>query len=61
MKITKEEAYKTIAKLVERIGEHAEEYKRNKYNEHQTRVDYIDHFFKAHGRDMKNEQGNAKA
>jgi len=36
--MTKEEAYKTIAKLVDRFHEHVEEYKRNNYNEHQTRV-----------------------
>jgi len=58
--MTKEEAYKTIAKLVDRFHEHVEEYKRNNYNEHQTRVDFINPFFKALGWDMDNEQGHAE-
>jgi len=61
MQITKEQAYKKIAELVERFGEHVEEYKRNGYNEHQTRVDYINPFFKALGWDMDNRQGYAEA
>jgi len=59
MKTTKEQAYKKISKLVERFGEHVAEYKRIGYNEHQTRVDYINPFFKALGWDMDNEQGYA--
>jgi len=39
--MTKEQAYHKIAQLVERFSEHLEEYKCNQYNEHQTRVDYI--------------------
>lgn len=61
MQVTKEQAYKKIAELVERFCEHVEEYKRNGYNEHQTRVDYINPFFKALGWDMDNEQGHAEA
>ena len=61
MKTNKEEAYKKIEQLVERFREHVEEYKRNAYNEHQTRVDYINPFFKALGWDMDNEQGYAEA
>ena len=61
MIITKEKAYEKISKLVDRFGEHVEEYKRNNYNEHQTRVDYINPFFKALGWDMDNEQGYAEA
>jgi len=61
MQVTKEQAYEKIAKLVERFDEHVEEYKRNGYNEHQTRVDYINPFFKALGWDMDNEQGYAEA
>jgi hypothetical protein len=57
MSVTKEEAYQKIAKLVERFGEHVEEYKHNGYNEHQTRIDYINPFFKALGWDMDNEKG----
>ncbi len=61
MIITKEEAYKKIAQLIERFSEHVEEYKHGSYNEHQTRVDYINPFFKALGWDMDNEQGFAEA
>ncbi len=61
MQVTKEQAYEKIAKLVERFGEHVEEYKRNAYNEHQTRVDYINPFFKALGWDIDNRQGHAEA
>ena len=60
MKATKEQGYEKIAGLVERFGEHVEEYKRTGYNEHQTRVDYINPFFKALGWDMDNEQGYAE-
>ena len=61
MKEAKEQAYEKIARLIERFSEHVEEYKRNNYNEHQTRVDYINPFFKALGWDMDNEQGYAEA
>ena len=61
MKVTKEQAYEKIAHLIERFSEHVEEYKRNGYNEHQTRVDYINPFFKALGWDMDNRQGHAEA
>lgn len=61
MNTTKEQAYSKIAHLVERFGEHVEEYKRNNYNEHQTRVDYINPFFSALGWDMDNRQGHAEA
>lgn len=61
MRITKERAYDKVAHLVDRFHEHVEEYKRNAYNEHQTRVDYINPFFKALGWDVDNEQGFAEA
>jgi len=61
MQITKEQAYQKISELVERFGEHVDEYKRNGYNEYQTRIDYINPFFKALGWDMDNEQGYAEA
>ena len=61
MNVTKEQAYEKIAGLVERFGEHVEEYKRSHYNEQQTRVDYINPFFKALGWDIDNEQGYAEA
>jgi type I restriction-modification system DNA methylase subunit len=54
-------ARQKVAQLVERFSEHVEEYKRKGYNEHQTRVDYINPFFKALGWDMDNEQGFAEA
>ena len=57
----KQKAYQKIKELVERFQEHVEEYKRNNYNEHQTRVDFINPFFKALGWDMDNEQGFAEA
>ncbi|MCH7658946.1 MAG: N-6 DNA methylase [Bacteroidetes bacterium] len=59
--ITKEQAYKTLEKLIERFDDHIEEYKRGHYNETQTRVDYINPFFKALGWDIDNEQGLAEA
>jgi len=61
MNPTRQEAYDKISALVERFREHLEEYKRGIYNEHQTRVDYINPFFKALGWDMDNEQGHAEA
>jgi hypothetical protein len=61
MNPTKEQAFEKISSLVERFREHVEEYKRGAYNEHQTRVDYINPFFKALGWDMDNEQGLAEA
>ncbi|MBP7678810.1 MAG: N-6 DNA methylase [Bacteroidales bacterium] len=61
MNPTRQEAFDKISALVERFREHLEEYKRGIYNEHQTRVDYINPFFKALGWDMDNEQGHAEA
>ncbi|MFU8843602.1 MAG: Eco57I restriction-modification methylase domain-containing protein [Bacteroidales bacterium] len=61
MNPTKEEAKQNIARLVERFSEHVDEYRHGSYNEHQTRVDYINPFFKALGWDMDNEQGFAEA
>ena len=59
--ITKEQAYKTLEKLVERFDDHIDTYKKGYYNETQTRVDYINPFFKALGWDIDNEQGLAEA
>jgi adenine-specific DNA-methyltransferase len=59
--ITKEQAYKTIEKLIERFDDHIDTYKKGHYNETQTRVDYINPFFKALGWDIDNEQGLAEA
>jgi len=59
--ITKEEAYKKIASLVERFTEQRDFYKRTDYNETLTRRDFIDPFFKALGWDIDNEQGYAES
>ncbi|MDD5696046.1 MAG: hypothetical protein PHD61_12180, partial [Bacteroidales bacterium] len=61
MNENKEAAREKIARLVERFLEHIDEYKQGAYKEHQTRIDYIDPFFKALGWDMDNEQGLAEA
>ena len=61
MSNNKENAKEKIARLVEQFAEHIDEYKRGNYNEHQTRVDYINPFFKALGWDMDNHQGLAEA
>jgi predicted type IV restriction endonuclease len=61
MQATKEQAYEQIRALIERFSEHVEAYKHSKYNEHQTRVDFINPFFKALGWDMDNTQGHAEA
>ena len=60
LNLSKTEAQQKIAQLVERFNEHIEEYKRGTYNEHQTRVDYINPFFKALGWDIDNAQGFAE-
>lgn len=59
--ISKDEAYKKIASLVERFEEQKDFYKRSDYNETLTRRDFIDPFFKALGWDIDNEQGYAES
>ncbi len=59
--VTKEEAFNKVSALVKRFDEHVDYYKRTGFNEHQTRVDYINPFFKALGWDVDNEQGHAEA
>jgi len=59
--ISKDEAKKKIASLVERFDEQKEFYKRSDYNETLTRRDFIDPFFKALGWDIDNEQGYAES
>ena len=61
MQVTKEQAYEEIAKLVERFAEHVDEYKRTGYNEHETRIHYINPFFEALGWDVGNTAGLAQA
>jgi len=57
----KENAKEKISRLVKQFDEHIDEYKKGNYNEHQTRIDYINPFFKALGWDMDNHQGLAEA
>jgi len=59
--LSKEEAFRKVGILVDRFREHLDSYKRTSYNEHQTRIDFINPFFKALGWDMDNEQGFAEA
>lgn len=59
--ITKEEAYKKIAELVERFSEQYQSYKKSEYNETLTRRDFIDPFFKALGWDVDNSFGYAES
>lgn len=58
---TKEEAYKTVADLVDRFSEQFDSYKKSDYNETLTRRDFIDPFFKALGWDIDNHSGYAEA
>jgi len=52
----KEFALKKISELVEKFGENVELLKRIDYNEKQTRIEFINPFFKALGWDIDNEQ-----
>ena len=58
---TKEEAYNQISSLVQRFHEQLPSYKKSDYNETQTRLDFINPFFKALGWDVDNSMGNAEA
>jgi len=58
---TKEEAYNQISSLVQRFNEQLPSYKKSDYNETQTRLDFINPFFKALGWDVDNSVGNAEA
>jgi hypothetical protein len=58
---SKEEAHSQIAALVERFTEQLPSYKKSDYNETQTRLEFINPFFKALGWDVDNSQGNAQA
>ena len=59
--MSKEQAKAAIEKLVERYGEHKEEYHLQEYNEQKTRQDFINPFFKALGWDVDNEKGDSEA
>jgi len=50
-----------ISQLIERFAHNIEAYKQDKYNETQTRREFIDPFFMALEWDMTNEQGHAEA
>ena len=52
--ISKDEAHKKIASLVERFDEQKDFYRQSDYNETLTRRDFIDPFFKALGRNVNN-------
>jgi len=49
---SKEEAFAKVSELVERFSLQIDSYKRNDYNETQTRQDFINPFFKALGWDI---------
>lgn len=57
----KEIGFKKIQELVTRFSEQLTAYKKSYYNETQTRIDFIDPFFKALGWDIDNEQGFAES
>lgn len=57
----REEGRARIAALVENFERQLPEYHRGSYNETQTRIDFIDPFFKALGWDIDNSQGAAEA
>jgi len=59
--LSKEEALKKVESLVERFDEQKEFYKKADYNEAQTRLDFINPFWKALGWDVDNENGYAES
>ena len=52
---------KEVLDLVERFGQHLDDYRNGRYTETQVRRDYIDPLFKALGWDVDNSQGLAEA
>ncbi len=60
-KSTKQNAKTEIERLIENFDNHITDYKRGKYNETQTRNDYINPFFEALGWDINNRQGLAES
>ena len=59
--MSKSQAQETITRLVTRFEEGMGDYKQSTYNETQTRLDFINPFFKALGWDVDNEKGYAEA
>jgi len=57
----KEDARKRISELVAHFDEQIDTLKQGDYNETQTRIDFINPFFKALGWDIDNENGYAEA
>ncbi|TAF66998.1 MAG: methyltransferase [Cytophagales bacterium] len=57
----KDKAKEIIIQLVERFRENVENYKKNNYNEAQTRIDFINPFFEALGWDINNSAGAAES
>ena len=49
-----------LKKLIERFDEHKEEYTSLKYDESNTRSDFIDKFFECLGWDVRNDKGYAE-
>ena len=55
------QAKETVAGLINRFEEQYDSYKSATYSEAQTRLDFINPFFKALGWDVDNQAGNAEA
>ncbi|MDD3803181.1 MAG: N-6 DNA methylase [bacterium] len=54
------ENFEKISSLVKQFEEHREDYHSKKYDESNTRTDFIDKFFEALGWDVRNNQGHAE-
>ena len=54
--MNKDKAYKRIQGLVNKFGKRIDEYKSGKYNETQTRNEFVDPFFEALGWDINDRQ-----
>ena len=62
-KIIKDELYEkccTLQKMVMKLKENLQQYKRSSYDEANTRVDFIDKFFSLLGWDVHNDSDYAK-
>jgi len=58
--INKEESLKELRELVSLFSTNIEQYKKNQYDEANTRADFIDRFFKILGWDMYNTSGGSE-
>ncbi|MBL0309555.1 MAG: hypothetical protein IPP77_07740 [Bacteroidetes bacterium] len=61
MTVSKEQARKTLEKLVAQFSEQAASYKSSSYDEAKLRMDFLNKFFKALGWDVDNEEGLAES